>query len=438
MDLLRFPTGGCGCPQPLSGGSLAPTSAKLEKNKPNVYRYYAGYSADFVREILGRTVSAGATILDPWNGAGTTTAVAASLGHDAVGIDVNPAMIVMAVARLAAPGDWAAVASALPRRWSRTNDRTDVLQRWLTPPTAEALRGFERHILRVLGADEHTWPYDAPQQLTATQSVATLTIAILTRRLLAPFQTSNPTWLRLRVQPNERISASLDDIRRAALDILAKGHEFGLGEIASTAKPPQLILANCEDALLRTSPEAYDLVISSPPYCTRLDYVIATLPELAAMGIPSWNEVEQLRLTMLGGPSRNADTDPSETGQLSASARTFLETVKNHPSKAASAYYYRFYSRYLVRYARTIKRIATCTKRGGRIVLVVQDSHFKDLSVPLSEWTREALAEAGARVENEWGYAVPNPKALNPAGKRYRASNATVESIVMARKDTPP
>src|SRR6266480_1548264 len=65
------------------------------------YRYYAGFSADFVRDVLGDLgLGADGLVIDPWNGSGTTTAVADELGVRAWGGDINPAMVVIAKARL--------------------------------------------------------------------------------------------------------------------------------------------------------------------------------------------------------------------------------------------------------------------------------------------------------------------------------------------------
>ena len=43
-----------------------------------------------------------------------------------------------------------------------------------------------------------------------------------------------------------------------------------------------------------------DAAISSPPYCTRIDYVKATLPELAVIGYPNGNVTRRLREMMIG------------------------------------------------------------------------------------------------------------------------------------------
>lgn len=59
------------------------------------FPYYAGYPARFAIDVIR---SAGlvprSSVLDPWNGSGTTTYAAAQPGHTAIGFDVNPVMIV--------------------------------------------------------------------------------------------------------------------------------------------------------------------------------------------------------------------------------------------------------------------------------------------------------------------------------------------------------
>ena len=72
------------------------------------YRYYAGYSHSFVHDILSRWPKH-ALVLDPWNGSGTTTSVAAESGLDCIGVELNPAMVVVARAALLGEEDVLAI-----------------------------------------------------------------------------------------------------------------------------------------------------------------------------------------------------------------------------------------------------------------------------------------------------------------------------------------
>src|SRR5690349_13474364 len=65
------------------------------------FPYYAGYPERFAQQLLESAgLRHGSSVFDPWNGSGTTTYVASRLGLAAQGVDVNPAMVVVARARL--------------------------------------------------------------------------------------------------------------------------------------------------------------------------------------------------------------------------------------------------------------------------------------------------------------------------------------------------
>ena len=53
------------------------------------YGYYAGYPDAFVRGVLAVLPDEIGTVLDPWNGAGTTTAVATRHGISSVGYGIS-------------------------------------------------------------------------------------------------------------------------------------------------------------------------------------------------------------------------------------------------------------------------------------------------------------------------------------------------------------
>ena len=52
--------------------------------------WIAGFSSDFVRDVLNRYLPDNGTVLDPFSGVGTTLVEAILLGHNAVGFEINP------------------------------------------------------------------------------------------------------------------------------------------------------------------------------------------------------------------------------------------------------------------------------------------------------------------------------------------------------------
>jgi DNA modification methylase len=95
---------------------------RLQTGWEGFFPYYAGYPELFARELLkSARLPHGAVVLDPWNGSGTTTYIATSLGLDSIGIDLNPVMIIVARARLLPPSE----ADHLPP-WPRRSCRTPI------------------------------------------------------------------------------------------------------------------------------------------------------------------------------------------------------------------------------------------------------------------------------------------------------------------------
>ncbi|MBC1345222.1 site-specific DNA-methyltransferase, partial [Listeria welshimeri] len=61
------------------------------KDSSLLYKYYAGFSDQFVLDTLSYSDLHEMTVLDPWNGSGTTSRIASQLGaRKIVGLDINP------------------------------------------------------------------------------------------------------------------------------------------------------------------------------------------------------------------------------------------------------------------------------------------------------------------------------------------------------------
>ena len=108
------------------------------------YRYYAGYSAGFVEQALKESAATAKLVLDPWNGTGTTTVVAASKNIPAIGFDVNPALVVVSRARLLGAGVWASIdplGEDVVAHAASVELDDDPLRFWFTQQAASSIRG---------------------------------------------------------------------------------------------------------------------------------------------------------------------------------------------------------------------------------------------------------------------------------------------------------
>src|SRR4051794_27196705 len=82
------------CPRLYSHPSMFVNPKRSGAAIDELYSYYAGFSPEFVSAALDRLrLAESTTLLDPWNGAGTTTRVAARRGFAVRGFDINPVMV---------------------------------------------------------------------------------------------------------------------------------------------------------------------------------------------------------------------------------------------------------------------------------------------------------------------------------------------------------
>jgi hypothetical protein len=173
---------------------------------------------------------------------------------------------------------------------------------------------------------------------------------------------------------------------------------------------------------------SFEGVIGSPPYCTRIDYVVATLPELAVLGF-STDEVSDLRRRMLGSPSFNVV--PENPVIRSPYALTLLKAISSHHSKASETYYYRFFAKYFLDLQTSLGELDRVCQKSAPIALVVQDSKYKELQVDI-QLVLTQMAESIGRSTIRTDFTVPRTlAAINGRSRRYGAAPSRRESVLL-------
>lgn len=418
------------------GYSSAPTSPKLSvatSAPPTWYRYYAGYADGFVADVIRALPAPAGVVLDPWNGSGTTTSVAAAHGINAQGFDLNPVAIVIAKARLLR-SDVAASIMPLSRELLQSLPPvsiadSDPLLRWLTPRAVQALRRLGSSIHTALIG---TGPVDAHghwcEAMSSLAALFYLGYFKVVRRTLAAFVGSNPTWIRQRVDPSDRVAIDLRTLRPwfiAAMTELSTS-------VTRDGLPPNRAsvgVALGHSSRLPISDRSIDAVITSPPYCTRIDYVIATLPELAALRV-STAACRNLREQMIGTPTVAA-ADRQPTTAYGETAQHVLESVASHTSRASATYYSTFFHQYFTGMYHSLAELHRVVKPTGSIVLVAQDSHYKDLHVDLPAAITDMGGALGWSLQTRQDFAVKTKANINRHTRRYRDHQVATEAVLV-------
>jgi hypothetical protein len=402
------------------------------------YPYYAGFTARFAHAALDEFFAGAATLLDPWNGSGTTTAVAAVRGVVSTGIDVNPAMTVIARARLT-PTTVRDSLVPIGREILKAGDGVvppargrDPLGQWLRAPAVETMRRIQHGIHHVV-TDEDAWPSQPGTLLTMPEDMPTLAalyysaLFAVARDLLHPFRASNPAWLRYPRSYRHRLSPPSDVISRRFLERVQFLSERLTVPATSRPESTRVWTASAVDLALDS---AVDGCLTSPPYATRIDYVRDGLAELAVLGLTR-QQVAELRTIATGTPVVKGSIRYG-IGPRSQAAAATLAGVGKHTSHGSANYYVPWLSNYFGDLDRSLACICDNVRAGGPIAILVQDSHYKTLKIDMQTIVVEMMAASGRSLAFREDYPVRHSMArMNPAARLHLADRTNVESLLV-------
>lgn len=425
-----------------------PKRVKYSNNgRSGWYEYYAGYSSDFVSDAINYAhIPEGSTILDPWNGSGTTTQIANEMGYTAYGFDINPVMIIIAKARqldigvknsLNAINKDILAKAKRNRTYEKTNN--DPLQAWFDETTISTIRNIEYSIRKLL-VDEKANSRNCKVDsfFCNISDLASFFYVVLfrtVRRLVIPFIASNPTWVKVAKDKSELQHWEVRDIHNIYISIFNEMvSEFDLYSPECTPERKNRInlgIANSEN--LPISMNSINAIISSPPYCTRIDYAISTRPELAILGF-SEQDVDVLRRKMIGTPKISPEL-PGIDSIWGLTCLEFINKVAEHGSKAAKSYYYKHFLQYFNGINKSILELDRVLKKDGICILVLQDSYFKDVHNDLpkifAEMAQNIEWKMKDRVDFNSNLSMAN---INRKTKQYRSRISTTETVLAFQK----
>ncbi len=425
-----------------------------------LHNFYAGYNPAFVESVLDLfDLSPKSTVFDPWNGSGTTTRVASQRGFEAIGFDINPTMIVVARATCADKSTFNSSISTLVEAIlhskphevgisqhtfkfsleAKNNSKSSIrepFELWFCGSTAKSLRVLEKRIFSCLGGASRDL-----QDLSPLAAFFYLAFFNTVRTLVNSFCGSNPTWIKMAKEDKQKLSLSRKDIadafRRSVTELCICFDEAFLNDPCGNddhlSKSVKLQIADASS--LPLSDSSVDAIVSSPPYCTRIDYGVATRPELAALGYDDL-AMDSLRRTMLG-----ANTVPRELPPRSEEWGTeglkLFDAVQSHTSRASRGYYDKWIAQYLQGLSVSLCEISRVMRPGARCALVVQDSFYKDVLIDLANITSEMAQIQGLRPIGQVPHKVAVSLAsINSRSKPYRSHSPATESILLFSKSS--
>jgi DNA modification methylase len=402
--------------------------------KPYWYNYYAGYSHTFTQKIIeSADLPDSAVLLDPWNGGGTTTLMASVNGFCSIGVDLNPVMKVIASAKQTVKSDINIINQKLKeisgkvKPLSINNDHLNV---WFDPFTVETIRKIEYCII---GEVEYESTIDKVNALTNAQCLMYTGLFNCVRSYLSGFIPSNPTWVKKPKCNEEKVSVSWVELKKQYIrhvKDMVKG--ISIADHQWPKDTADIKVGSSSQLPIESS--SIDFVLTSPPYCTRIDYGIATLPELSILCVGGEKEIDLIRRQLMGTTTVPKEVE-SGVEKLTGKCVSFLESVRKHSSKASKTYYYKNLSQYFLSLDASMNEIDRVMKPGSVFICVVQDSFYKDIHCDLPEIMSETAESRKLKLREIIEFeSKRNMANLNIKSKQYRRINSAFESVLIFDK----
>lgn len=420
------------------------SSRKGLQSDSALFSYYAGFSENFTINLLNQLSpkNTGLTVFDPWNGSGTTTFSAYKLGHNAIGSDLNPVMLIVAKARLINSldlGSLEAICQTIIH--NAFSDKTrlflenDPLSVWFTEESTIFLRKIENTINKNFINFNHysnLTEKSAINKLSTTGAFIYVVLFKTIKTLLKSFIPSNPTWIKKPKSNDEKITLSKNEIVNTFFQILhntINAHSFHQHLIPKDAG---ISLQIDNSISLLQENESVDIVLTSPPYCTRIDYAVATSIEIATIRV---SNIRNLRDNLIG-----TSTIKKEVVEANSiwgnNCNSFLNKVKNHPSVASSSYYYKNHLQYFNDLYKSIGQISRVLKHGGIFIPVVQNSFYKEVENDLAQTVIEMSQQHGLVLVKDTHFSAKvNMSSINTKSNKYISKKDIFESVLIFKNN---
>ena len=416
---------------------------KLQTATEQWFHYYAGFSDEFVTSVLDVFgLEPEASVLDSWLGGGTTACAAVSRQLAFAGVELNPVMVLIALARIysrlptfsstlaAAQDNLAQIVHEMPIIDASSHD----LATWIGPSMASFVLSMIQATSRLPVTERpishHEWAVRIPQ--LRTDQVLLLAAALTAiRARTRSLRGSNPTWPK-RPELATEIACSPEALQQLIENaLMALPRPLTKGEPSGSTPNFEVTLAS--STLLPYAKASFDAVVTSPPYCTRIDYCKKTQIELTALGLTE-STFRGLRDCMIGTPTiTNQETS---IAKLPKDVRGLLREIERHDSYAAREYYAKFYRQYFSSLDRSMAEMARVLKQNGRAAIVVQTSHFKEVEIDLPQLLISVSRQYGlTSLETLSWKCTTNLAHINPAAKKYIKRREDFESVVVLQKE---
>lgn len=394
--------------------------------------FYSAFSESFAfagLSLLRRSVDD--IVLDPFLGSGTSAVAACKCGNPFIGVDLDPFSVLLSRAKIASKVDSEKVFSLLtkhPAKLKRPVSSRETSILFSHEDFIYAQQVFENISIDMNSDHDRCWAMilDDPMKSFDTHAVALASIGIAAQFACKIAKGSNPVWKRV-PEPGEIIH--ITPLKQKSLDIALKMCQ-DLQDSRDQRNPHSALFKTGDARSLTIQNNSIDLVITSPPYLNRLDYVVDHLPPLTLLqGFLNIN-IDLLRRQMIG-TTKIIDKEGLVDSSWGRRCADVLSAIKHHKSKASETYYYWNYYHYFKDIYTVLAGLKRKCRKGALGLFVLQNSYYKEIDIPTSEIICEMASNIGfsgevIRCENVRSHLG----TLNPSQRKNVPNKQLTEKVI--------
>lgn len=409
-----------------------PTTKTKPADRVGVHSWFKDYSA-FSEKFVIAAIEAIAetdnpTVCDPFLGTGTSLVASAKVGCPFIGVELSPFSALLSRTKVSCKADESIVRKLLKSKPLKNLDVPASLYDFYSADDLTYILGVLSGISKLLDKDGEKLLNSliSLQGKEYDSARVALTILLLSAKTVSKTSKgSNPVWHRLAKASAKKVS-KLSDITISKIDKYIDDIN------AAKLKCHDIKIVWGDSRATKIHSNSFDILVTSPPYLNRLDYVVSQLPEIVLLSLLYKQNLDDLRKQMIGTTKIVEKGEPDIL--WGRTCLNTIEEIRRHPSKASSTYYvWNYYKYFKDMFAcfKEMKRLARARSQG---VLVVQNSHYKDISIPVTQIFTEMGKHIGIEINEVMHFDVKSHMGLlSPHQRTYTPNKVLKEAVLHFR-----
>lgn len=361
------------------------------------YRYTAGFSASWVKQLIRQEKANGRTkIIDPFAGSGTVLLESEFEGVESFGIEAHPYIYRIAKAKL----DWNFDADKFKKEALALLHKAKTKTITKTEFSKLITSCYPLEVIQKLEALKQTWLEEKPEE-----KIKNFNWFIITSILRTTSPVGTAQWQY--IQPNKTKAKVID----AFVAFENKVNEMYLDMRRIQNRFKNVIdskILNEDARNIISIPDGWgDLVITSPPYANNYDYADATRLEMTFWGdINGWADLQDnVRKHLVRACTQHVSKLANEVESIienpllkpiHGELRKVYETLKLERLKHGGKKNYHFMiAAYFNDLANVFHSLRKVTNENALMCFVIGDSAPYGIYVPVDKWLGELAVSAG-------------------------------------------